>query len=72
MSSKQFAKSLSSLAPREHEVVKLAAQGWSNPKIAMELELSVKTVENTMARAMKKFKPRITRGTLIVLWQRRK
>lgn len=68
MISKQFAESLAALAPREMQVIKLAAQGWGNPMIADKLGLSIKTIENTMARAMKKFRPRITRGRLIVLW----
>lgn len=68
MRPKAFAQAVSALAPRELQMVKLVARGLSNPQIAEELGLSVKTVENTLVRAMKRFKPRISRGELIRLW----
>ena len=37
-------------------------------EIAKALGLSIKTVENTLVRAMKKFDPKVSRGELIRLW----
>src|SRR4051794_38010758 len=42
------------LSERETDVVRLIAQGYSNKEIAMQLNLSVKTVETYKARAMEK------------------
>ena len=42
------------LSPREEEVVRLIAWGFSNKEIAGRLELSVKTVETHKANAMQK------------------
>jgi DNA-binding NarL/FixJ family response regulator len=39
-----------SLSPREHEVLELLAQGYTNQEIAGRLSLSVKTVETYRAR----------------------
>lgn len=65
-----FKRAVETLAPRERDVAKLVADGLSNPQIATRLGLSVKTVENTLARAMRRFEPRISRGELIKLWTR--
>lgn len=42
------------LSPREGEVLRLTAQGFSNKEIAARLEVSVKTVETYKARAAEK------------------
>jgi DNA-binding NarL/FixJ family response regulator len=42
------------LSEREEEVLKLAAQGWTNREAAEKLGLSVKTVETYKARAAEK------------------
>jgi DNA-binding NarL/FixJ family response regulator len=42
------------LSERETDVVRLIAQGYSNKEIAIQLNLSVKTVETYKARAMEK------------------
>lgn len=42
------------LTHREQEVARLAAQGWSNQKIAASLVLSVRTVESHLHRAYRK------------------
>ena len=63
-----FAKAVKTLAPRELEMVKLVAMGMGNQEIAKALGLSIKTVENTLVRAMKKFDPKVSRGELIRLW----
>lgn len=68
MRSKAFAQAVTTLAPRELQMVRLVAKGWSNPRIAAELGLAVKTVENTLVRAMRRFSPRISRGELIRMW----
>jgi RNA polymerase sigma factor (sigma-70 family) len=65
-----FAKAVDTLTPRERDVVKLVADGLSNPQVAERLGLSVKTIENTLARAMRRFDPRVSRGELIKLWTR--
>ncbi|RPI30000.1 MAG: DNA-binding response regulator [Chloroflexota bacterium] len=44
----------SHLSQREAEVVKLIAQGYSNKEIALQLEISVKTVETYKYRVMEK------------------
>lgn len=38
------------LTPREEEVLKLAAKGFTNVQIALELEISPKTVATYMSR----------------------
>ncbi|MGO4705598.1 response regulator [Microvirga sp. 2MCAF38] len=43
-----------SLTAREREVVKLIAEGLSNKKVAIHLDVSVKTVESHRATAMRK------------------
>jgi DNA-binding NarL/FixJ family response regulator len=43
-----------SLTAREHEVLRLVAQGYSNKEIAARLVLSVKTIETHKANAMQK------------------
>lgn len=47
-------EALPSLTPREHEVLDLAAAGLTNPEIARELHLSVKTVGNHLQRILAK------------------
>lgn len=47
-------ESLNSLSTREHEVLKLVAQGHTNQAIADRLYLSVKTVESYRSRLMAK------------------
>ncbi len=42
------------LTPRESEVLALLAQGHSNPEIARELELSLKTVQNHVSSVLAK------------------
>jgi DNA-binding NarL/FixJ family response regulator len=42
------------LSPREADVIRLIAHGYSNKEIAMQLGLSIKTVETYKARAMEK------------------
>jgi DNA-binding NarL/FixJ family response regulator len=42
------------LTPREREVLHLAAEGLSNPRIAQRLSLSVRTVESHRANLMRK------------------
>jgi RNA polymerase sigma factor (sigma-70 family) len=42
------------LSPREREVLRLTAHGFSNKEIASRLEVSVKTVETYKARASEK------------------
>lgn len=42
------------LSPREEDVLKLVAQGFSNKQIAGELEVSVKSVETYKSRASEK------------------
>jgi DNA-binding NarL/FixJ family response regulator len=44
----------SELTPRETEVLRLIAQGFSNKEIAAQLGIAVKTVETHRARAMEK------------------
>jgi two-component system, NarL family, response regulator NreC len=42
------------LSPREGEVARLIAQGYSNKEVAAQLEISVKTVETYKSRVMAK------------------
>jgi DNA-binding NarL/FixJ family response regulator len=42
------------LSERESEVLRLIAQGYTNKEIAVQLSLSVKTVETYKARSMEK------------------
>ena len=42
------------LTPREHEIVQLIAEGWTSKDIALELSLSVKTVDAHRANVMRK------------------
>jgi len=42
------------LTGREHEVVQLLAEGFSNKQVADELSISVRTAENHRARLTKK------------------
>ncbi|MBU6464202.1 MAG: response regulator transcription factor [Bradyrhizobium sp.] len=44
----------SELTPRESEVLRLIAQGFSNKEIANQLTISIKTVETYKARAVEK------------------
>ncbi len=48
------AAGLKSLTPRELEVLRLVAQGYTNHEVADRLSLSVKTVETHRARVMEK------------------
>lgn len=48
------AKRENTLSQREAEVLRLIAQGYSNKEIAVQLEISIKTVETYKARAMEK------------------
>jgi len=47
-------ESYQGLSPREHQVIRLAAEGGTNREIAEQLCLSVKTVEKHKAKAMEK------------------
>jgi DNA-binding NarL/FixJ family response regulator len=49
------------LSPRELEVARLAARGFTNSRIAAELSLSVSTVEDHLTKAMRKLKIRSRR-----------
>ncbi|MBB5835954.1 AAA family ATPase [Kribbella italica] len=49
------------LSPRETEVARLAARGFSNSRIAAELSVSVSTVEDHLTNAMRKLKIRSRR-----------
>jgi DNA-binding NarL/FixJ family response regulator len=46
--------SRSTLSPREEEVLRLVAWGYSNKEIAAQLNLSVKTIETHKANAAQK------------------
>ena len=48
------ARSAEELSPREEEVLKLTARGFSNKESAAQLDVSVKTVETYRARASEK------------------
>ena len=52
------------LSEREEEVLKLAAQGWTNREAAEKLGISVKTVETYKARASEKLNLR-TRAEIV-------
>lgn len=52
------------LSPREQDVLKLTAQGYTNKEIAARLEVSVKSVETYKARATAKLKLR-TRAEIV-------
>lgn len=52
------------LSPRETEVLRLIAQGFSNKEIARRIDLSVKSVETYKARAAEKLGLR-TRAEII-------
>jgi DNA-binding NarL/FixJ family response regulator len=56
--------SSSALSDREEEVLKLAAQGWTNRETAEKLGISVKTVETYKARAAEKLDLR-TRAEIV-------
>lgn len=45
---------LSSLTPKERQIAELVITGRSSPKIAEDLQISVRTVENHRARLMEK------------------
>ena len=45
---------LSNLSPREQEVLKLLAQGYTNQEVGTRLYLSVKTIETHRARIVDK------------------
>lgn len=64
----QFRKNLSTLAPRELEVMKQVAMGLSNPQIAEQLGIARRTVENTIVRANKRFTPKLTRSEFVRMW----
>lgn len=49
---------LASLTPREHEVLKLMVEGRANKVIAIDLDISQRTVEIHRARVMDKLKAR--------------
>lgn len=68
MTRKEFERQLSTLAPREREVMSLVADGNSNSQIAAILSLSRKTIENTIVRANKRFTPRLKREQFVRLW----
>jgi DNA-binding NarL/FixJ family response regulator len=48
------------LSPREREIVQLIAEGGSNKRIALLLDISIKTVETHRASAMRKLNIRST------------
>jgi RNA polymerase sigma factor (sigma-70 family) len=50
----EASQALDALSPREREVLKLVAEGRSNPEIAEVLSLSAKTVQTHRAHAMEK------------------
>jgi two-component system, NarL family, response regulator NreC len=52
--SEQVADSISLLSPREQEVLRLLAMGYTNQQAADQLFLSIKTVETYKARLMNK------------------
>jgi len=45
---------LETLTPREHEIIKLVAEGYKSKEIAKALSISLKTVETHRANTMKK------------------
>jgi DNA-binding NarL/FixJ family response regulator len=51
---KRDAKHLQALTPRELEVLKLVAEGYTNQQIASQLVISVKTVQAHRANVMEK------------------
>lgn len=51
---KQLPQSGAKLSEREEEVLRLAAQGWTNKETAERLGLNIKTVETYRARAAEK------------------
>lgn len=51
---KELRRQIGMLSPKERRVLSLLAEGKSRRSIASELELSVRTVELSRARAMKK------------------
>src|SRR5690606_2419803 len=52
------ASPLTTLTPREHEVLQLVANGLSNKQIARRLSLQEKTVKHHMSRVLAKLKAR--------------
>ncbi|MEO6565494.1 MAG: response regulator [Casimicrobiaceae bacterium] len=50
----ELERRISSLSPREHEVMTLVAQGLPNKSVATRLDLSTRTVEVHRARVMEK------------------
>lgn len=50
------------LTPREREILRMVAEGRSSPEIAVDLELSVKTVEGHRGRIMAKLDARNVAG----------
>jgi DNA-binding NarL/FixJ family response regulator len=63
---------ISDLSPREEEVLRLVAWGYSNKEIAVRLGLSVKTIETHKANAAQKLKLRsridVVRFALLQGW----
>jgi DNA-binding NarL/FixJ family response regulator len=53
-----------SLSPRERDVVRLTAQGFSNKEIAAKIDVSIKSVETYKARALEKLSIR-TRAEIV-------
>jgi DNA-binding NarL/FixJ family response regulator len=53
-----------SLSPRERDVVRLTAQGFSNKEIAGKIDVSIKSVETYKARALEKLSIR-TRAEIV-------
>jgi DNA-binding NarL/FixJ family response regulator len=63
-SAAQPASASIALSDREEEVLKFAAQGWTNREAAEKLGISVKTVETYKARAAEKLDLR-TRAEIV-------
>lgn len=58
------------LTVREAEVLELMGQGWDNPRIARQLDVSVKTVQNHVSRILVKLHARDRVDAVLRLRQR--
>jgi len=57
------------LSPREHDVLRLIARGYSDSAIADELSIRIRTVQNHLARI--RIKTRLRRRSELVTWAMR-